>query len=92
MYSLLYAVWKVLDYDAVAPRRLLCSFHMVGKKIAIIVRHDVYGGTRVSHNWWLADAALLLLLLFISPHSSVLTKVVHLAVELVALWQLFFEA
>ena len=92
MYSLFYAVWKVLDYDAGTPRRLLCSFHMVGKKIAIIVRHDVYGGARVSHNWWLADAALLLLLLFISTHSSVLTKVVHLVVELVTHWQLFFEA
>ena len=50
MYSLLYAVWKVLDYDAVAPRRLIYSFHMFGKKITIIVRHDVYSGARVSHN------------------------------------------
>ena len=92
MYSLLYAIWKVLDYGAMTPRLLLCSFHMIGKKIAIIVRYDVYGGARVSHNWWLADAALLFLLLFISPHSSILTKVAHLVVELVTLWQLFFEA
>ena len=84
MYSLLYAVCKVLDHGTTKLRHLLFSSGMVVKKIAIIVRYDVYGGARVRYTCWIADSTLLLLLLFMSPRSCILTKVVQLAVELVA--------